>query len=67
MGPWIVGWHATPSGVKRMGGEQAARDAYEARYMVACDIYVAEQAPRTKRSIVVDNEDPLLPRLATEF
>ena len=52
---------------ERMGGEQAARDAYEARYMAACDIYLAEQAPRTKASIVVDNEDPLLPRLATEF
>lgn len=52
---------------ERMGGEQAARSAYDARYMAACDIYLAEQTPRKRASIVVDNEDPLWPQLATGF
>lgn len=47
----------------RLGGQDAAEAAYEARYMAACDLYVAEQRPRERASIVVDHEDPANPRL----
>ena len=41
-----------------MGGHDAARAAYESRYMAACRIYLDEQAPRARASIVIDNTDP---------
>jgi uridine kinase len=53
---------ATERGVARdaaaMGGEAAARAAYEARYQAACRIYLAEHNPRVLATIVVDNTDP---------
>lgn len=45
----------------RLGGEDATRAAYESRYMAACDLYVAEQDPRSRAGIVIDNTDPLDP------
>lgn len=48
---------------ERLGGVAAAEAAYETRYMAACDLYVAEQSPRERASIVVDHEDPTRPRL----
>ncbi|GAA4154585.1 uridine kinase [Gryllotalpicola daejeonensis] len=48
---------------ERLGGDDAARDAYERRYMAACDIYLTEQNPRARASIVIDNDDPQHPQL----
>lgn len=48
---------------ERLGGVAAAEAAYETRYMAACDLYVAEQHPRERASIVVDHEDPTNPRI----
>lgn len=45
------------------GGEQAAREAFENRYMAACDLYLAEERPTDRASIVIDNSNPILPRL----
>jgi len=50
---------------ERLGGDDAAREAYERRYMAACDIYLAEQNPRARASIVIDNTDPQRPALVT--
>jgi uridine kinase len=50
---------------ERLGGEATTRGAYESRYMAACDIYLAEQDPRGRASIVIDNDDPANPRLVT--
>ncbi|MFL0410237.1 uridine kinase [Microbacterium paludicola] len=47
-----------------LGGLDAARLVYDARYMAACDLYLAEQDPRTRASIVIDNADPAHPLLA---
>jgi uridine kinase len=44
-----------------LGGMTAAREAYEARYMAACRIYLEERRPRERASIVVDNTDPTRP------
>ncbi|UQE76025.1 hypothetical protein MYK68_05360 [Gordonia sp. PP30] len=41
-----------------LGGEAAARIAFESRYMAACRIYLAERQPRSRASIVIDNTDP---------
>lgn len=49
-----------------MGGPEAAREAYDSRYMAACRIYLGEQDPRARASIVVDNtdtNDPIVERL----
>ena len=46
-----------------LGGLERAVTAYEARYMAACKIYVAEQNPRERASIVIDYDDPRNPRL----
>ena len=46
-----------------LGGADAARAAYRARYAAACRIYRAEEAPRDRASIVVDNTDPAAPVL----
>jgi uridine kinase len=40
-----------------LGGPAAARTAYEARYMAACRLYVSEQDPRGRASVVIDNSD----------
>jgi uridine kinase len=47
----------------QLGGPDAAREAYAARYMAACRIYLADQDPRGRASIVVDHDDPLRPSL----
>ena len=56
---------ATVRGVARdtgaLGGPAAARAAYEARYMAACRLYVAEQDPAGRASILIDNTDPGAP------
>lgn len=44
-----------------LGGDDAARAAYEKRYMAACRIYLAEQQPRERASIVIDNTHPRTP------
>ena len=46
-----------------LGGLERAVAVYEARYMAACRIYLAEQSPRERASIVIDNDDPTHPRL----
>lgn len=49
-----------------LGGHDAAADAYENRYLAACRLYLAEQDPRSRASVVVDNTDldrPVLDRL----
>ena len=46
-----------------LGGEVAAESAHETRYMAACRIYLAEQRPRERASIVVAHDDPLSPRV----
>ena len=56
---------ATARGVARdsdaLGGPAAARAAYEARYMAACRLYVSEQDPCGRASILIDNTDPGAP------
>jgi uridine kinase len=50
------------------GSREAAHQAYEARYMAACDIYVSEERPLERASIVIDNNDvhaPVLLRAAS--
>jgi uridine kinase len=47
----------------RMGGADAARANYDARYMAACRIYLAEEDPVNRASIVIDNEDVAAPRV----
>ncbi|MPZ62145.1 MAG: uridine kinase [Propionibacteriales bacterium] len=44
-----------------MGGSDSARAAYNARYMAACRIYLAEQNPRGRASIVINHTDPAAP------
>jgi uridine kinase len=46
------------------GGVDNAVSAYESRYMAACRIYLAEQHPRERSSIVIDNDDPADPSIA---
>ena len=46
-----------------LGGIESAQRAYESRYMAARAIYLAEQDPRSKASIVIDHDDPRQPRL----
>jgi uridine kinase len=58
---------ATARGVARdaaaMGGADVAEAAYAERYMAACRIYLAEQTPRERASIVVDHADPERPEI----
>ena len=58
---------ATARGVARdaaaLGGTAAAESAYAARYTAACRIYLAEEAPRDRASIVVDHTDPAAPAI----
>lgn len=49
-----------------LGGPQAAREAYETRYMAACRLYLRERSPRERASMVIDNTDltrPVVERL----
>jgi len=59
---------ATQRGVARdsaaMGGAAQARAAYDKRYMAACRIYLEEQNPRSRASVVVDHTDPQAPVLS---
>jgi uridine kinase len=58
---------ATARGVARdaaaLGGTEAAESAYAARYTAACRIYLAEEAPRDRASIVIDHTDPAVPAI----
>ena len=47
----------------RMGGADVATRSYETRYMAACRIYLDEEDPRSRASILVDHDDPLRPRV----
>lgn len=49
-----------------MGGRDAAIAAYESRYLAACDLYVAEETPRDRASLVVEHDDPAYPRLVED-
>lgn len=46
-----------------LGGADVATRAYESRYMAACRIYLDEEDPRSRATIVVDHDDPLRPRV----
>lgn len=46
-----------------LGGEETARLAYERRYLAACDLYLAEERPAERASIVVEHSDPQRPVL----
>ncbi|MGY4644721.1 uridine kinase [Cellulomonas sp. URHB0016] len=46
-----------------LGGPDAANAAYTSRYMAACRIYLDEQDPLGRASIVVDHDDPAAPGL----
>lgn len=37
-----------------LGGVEAARAAYETRYMAACDLYVAEERPAARADVVLE-------------
>ncbi len=52
--------------VAALGGIDRAVAVYEARYMAACRIYLAEQSPRARASIVIDNDDPTHPLLLND-
>lgn len=49
---------ATTRGIARdaaaLGGEDAARAAYDRRYRAACRIYVDEERPRARASLILD-------------
>lgn len=49
--------------LERLGGEAATVAAYESRYMAACDLYLAEERPSERASIVIDHNDPARPRI----
>jgi uridine kinase len=40
-----------------LGGEDAARTAYEARYHAAARLYISDRHPAENASVVVDNDD----------
>nr|WP_237700627.1 uridine kinase [Janibacter sp. HTCC2649] len=48
---------------RQLGGAEQARAAYDNRYMAACRIYLAEQDPQARASILVDHTDPQDPIL----
>ena len=60
--------HAQERGVLRdadaLGGRASAESAYRSRYMAACRIYLAEQDPCSRASIVVNHDDPESPTFA---
>lgn len=41
----------------RFGGFEDARKAHDARYMAACDIYIREEHPAERASILIDHDD----------
>lgn len=47
----------------RMGGVAAAHAAYDSRYMAACRIYLEEEAPEARASVVIDHDDVRTPRI----
>jgi uridine kinase len=47
-----------------LGGEAAAQAAYDSRYMAACRLYLAEESPRERASVVVRHDDPLAPTVS---
>ena len=59
---------ATARGVARdaaaLGGTAAAESAYASRYMAACRIYLEEETPRDRASIVIDHTDPAAPAIS---
>jgi len=46
-----------------LGGESAARAAYSSRYRAACEIYLAEERPAERASILIAHDDPARPRI----
>jgi uridine kinase len=58
---------ATRRGVERdadrMGGRGVAQAAFERRYMAACDLYVREERPAERASVVIGHDDPIRPVL----
>jgi uridine kinase len=52
---------ATARGVARdaaaLGGREAAAEAYRRRYRAACEIYLAEERPRERASVVIAHDD----------
>lgn len=56
---------AMERGVRRdaaaLGGVDAARAAWDERYMAACRIYLAEEEPAARASILLDHADPEVP------
>ena len=40
-----------------LGGIDSAHEAYEDRYMAACDIYIREEHPSERASILIDHDD----------
>jgi uridine kinase len=44
-----------------LGGIAGARRAYEQRYMAACDIYIREENPAERASILLEYDDPQRP------
>ncbi|GAA3517994.1 hypothetical protein GCM10022234_11790 [Aeromicrobium panaciterrae] len=46
-----------------LGGEGAARRAYDERYMAACSIYLDEETPAERADLVIEHDDPAHPRI----
>ena len=50
-----------------LGGIDNARQAYEDRYMAACDIYIREEHPAERANILIDHDDLGKPRIVSEI
>jgi uridine kinase len=48
---------------EQLGGDDAARAAYDARYLAACRIYLDEERPVARADVVVGHDDPSKPEL----
>jgi uridine kinase len=46
-----------------LGGEEAARTAYQARYHAAARLYILDRRPADTASVIVDNDDLVAPGL----
>ena len=46
-----------------LGGVESATAAYESRYTAACALYLAEQRPQERASILIDHNDPADPAI----
>lgn len=46
-----------------LGGAEAARAAYETRYLAACRLYLAERDPASRSTVVVEHDDVAAPRV----